>query len=84
MLFDAGCSGGTCLLVLICLSDCTGLGIDIDDNRIALANLHSKSIMENGGMHDKDIKVAFAFHDITVFKNLNAITVLYLYDSAFS
>lgn len=82
MLFDAGCSGGTCLLVLICLSDCTGLGIDIDDNRIALANLHSKSIMESKSI-DKDIKVAFAERDVNQFQSFNGATVLYLYDSAF-
>ena len=64
MFLDAGSSGGTALLVLTCLTNCTGIGIDIDDNRIHLANFHSKSIMENSGMHDKDIKVAFAFHDI--------------------
>lgn len=80
--FDGGCSGGTCLFVVTCLSDCIGLGIDIDDNRIALANLHSKSVMESNSI-DKDIKIAFAERDISLFQSFNGVTVLYLYDCAF-
>lgn len=82
MLLDAGCSGGTGILVLTCLTNCTSIGIDIDDTRVALANLHSKSIMANKRI-DQDIKVCFAERDITQMQNLNGVTVLYLYDSAF-
>lgn len=82
VVLDAGCSGGTAVLILTCLSNCTGIGIDIDDNRVALANLHSKSVMESTRI-DKDLKVCFADGDVTHFKTLNGITVLYLYDCAF-
>lgn len=83
MLLDAGCSGGTALIILACLSNCTGVGCDIDGNRIELANIHSKSIMEKKTF-DQDVKVAFELNNITTFQNLNGITVLYMYDCAWN
>lgn len=82
VLLDVGCSGGTALIILTCLTNCTGIGIDIDDNRIALANLHSKSIMEKKTFI-RDVNIAFEQRDISKFKNFNGFTVLYMYDCAF-
>ena len=81
VLLDGGCSGGTALLVLVALSGCIGIGIELDVNRWALATKHSQSLMAN--LNDYDFRVCFEHNDIFEYENFNGITVLYMFDCAF-
>ena len=81
VLLDGGCSGGTALLILVAISNCTGIGVEISCTRWAWAIKHSQSIMNSPS--EKDLKVCFKQADILDYQNFNGITVLYMYDNAF-
>ncbi len=72
VIFDAGCSGGRALMIMVALSNAkAGIGMEIDDNRYALANLHNHSLMKN----HKDIllPVHFLHHDVTTLTTFEGV-----------
>ena len=81
VIFDAGCSGGGALMTMVALANAkAGIGMEIDDNRYAIANLHNHSLMKN---RDISVPVHFLHKDVTTLTTFEGITVLYMWDRAF-